>query len=228
MISVVIADDLPLVRNGIRAVLEAEDDIAVVAEAGNGLEAAELAATHRADVVLMDVQMPEHDGLAGLEAIRARDLPAAVLMLTLYDLDDYVAGALRAGAAGFLLKTSAPTEITAAVREAQAGRLTFSRTVSERLVDAYLHRPEGTADTLAPLIARLSDRELEVWRAMSEGLSNAEISARLYLSEATVKTYVTRLLTKLEVRNRVQAVVLGFRSGLAEADLPRPRPSTEG
>lgn len=228
MISVVIADDLPLVRNGIRAVLEAEHDIVVVAEADNGLDAADLAATHQADVVLMDVQMPDHDGLAGLEAIRARDLPAAVLMLTLYDLDDYVTGALRAGAAGFLLKTSAPAEITSAVREAHAGRLAFSRTVSDRLVDAYLHRPHEPADALASLIERLSERELEVWRAMSEGLSNAEISARLHLSEATVKTYVTRLLTKLEVRDRVQAVVLGFRSGLAEAELPQPRPSAEG
>ncbi|WP_235735043.1 response regulator [Nocardioides alcanivorans] len=230
MISVVVADDHPLVRNGIRAVLEAEHDISVTAEAANGLEAADLAAHHDVDVVLMDVEMPTHDGLSGLHHIRQRKLRAAVLMLTLYDLDDYVTGALRAGADGFLLKTSPPEEITAAVRDAHAGRLVFSRPVGERLVDAYLQRPDSPQAALAHLLGRLSQRELEVWRALSEGLSNAEISRRLHLSEATVKTYVTRLLGKLEVRDRVQAVVLGFQSGLhLEAPTPpHPRPSSEG
>lgn len=227
MISVVVADDLLLVRNGIRAVLEAESDIRVCAEAANGLEAADLAARHDADVVLMDVEMPGGDGLAGLGAIRQRNLRAAVVMLTLYDLDDYVAGALSSGASGFLLKTSAPDEIAAGVRDAHAGRLVFSRQVGDRLVDAYLNRSTGTRPPLAHLVARLSARELEVWHALSEGLSNAEISARLHLSEATVKTYVTRLLTKLGVRDRVQAVVLGFQCGL-HADVPAPRPSSEG
>lgn len=228
MISVVVADDLPLVRNGIRAVLEAESDINVVAEAAHGLEAAALAEAHDADVVLMDMEMPDHDGLSGLHRIRQRGLRAAVLMLTLYDLDDYVAGALRAGATGFLLKTSPPEEITAAVREAYAGRLAFSRAVGERLVDAYLDHPSSTPAETQHLLERLSSRELEVWHALSEGLSNAEISARLHLSEATVKTYVTRLLGKLGVRDRVQAVVLGFRSGLAQASVPSPRVSSEG
>lgn len=213
MISVVIADDLPLVRSGIRAVLEAEPDIAVVAEADHGLHAAELADRHDADVVLMDVEMPEHDGLQGLHLIRDRGARAAVLMLTLYDLDDYVAGALRAGATGFLLKTSPPEEITAAVHDASAGRLVFSRAIGDRLVQAYLDNPT-TPPRTQQLLERLSGREIEVWHALSEGLSNAEISTRLHLSEATVKTYVTRLLAKLEVRDRVQAVVLGFHSGL--------------
>ncbi|QIX27028.1 response regulator transcription factor [Nocardioides sp. JQ2195] len=228
MISVVVADDLPLVRNGIRSILEAEADIAVVAEAEHGLRAAELAARHDADVVLMDLEMPAHDGLAGLHRIREQRLRAAVLMLTLYDLDDHVAGALRSGADGYLLKTSPPEEITAAVRDAYAGRLVFSRPVGERLVDAYLQGSTAPAPSARHLVERLSDRELEVWHALSEGLSNAEISARLHLSEATVKTYVTRLLTKLEVRDRVQAVVLGFQSGLHQAAVPRPRPSSQG
>ncbi len=223
MISVVVADDHSLVRNGIRAVLETEPDITVAAEASNGLEAAELAAQHAVDGVLMDVEMPRHDGIAGLRRIRDQKLRAAVLMLTLYDLDEHVTGALEAGANGFLLKTSPPDEITTAVRDAYAGRLVFSRPVGERLVDAYLKRPDAPQPALNQLLDRLSARELEVWHAISEGLSNAEISARLHLSEATVKTYVTRLLTKLEVRDRVQAVVLGFRSGLH-----RETPSSEG
>lgn len=214
MINVVVADDLPLIRSGIRTVLDAEPDITVVAEAEHGLRAADLAAEHNADVVLMDVQMPGHDGLAGLASIQERRLPAAVLMLTLYDLDEYVTGALRAGAAGFLLKTSSPEEIAAAVRDAHAGRLVFSRVVSERLVESYVNRPEPQADELRTIVARLSERELEVWQALAEGLSNAEISRRMHLSEATVKTYVTRLLAKLEVRDRVQAVVLAFQTGL--------------
>ncbi|KRF11417.1 hypothetical protein ASG90_16840 [Nocardioides sp. Soil797] len=228
MISVVVADDLPLVRNGIRSILEATDDITVAAEAENGLRAAELAAHHDADVVLMDVEMPDHDGLAGLHRIRTDQLRAAVLMLTLYDLDDYVAGALRAGADGFLLKTSPPEEITAAVRDAYAGRLVFSRPVGQRLVDAYLQGSTAAPAGANDLVERLSARELEVWHALGDGLSNAEISARLHLSEATVKTYVTRLLTKLEVRDRVQAVVLGHQIGLSRSAVPHPRPSSEG
>lgn len=228
MISVVVADDLPLVRNGIRSILEASGDISVAAEAENGLRAAELAARHDVDVVLMDVEMPDHDGMAGLRRIRTEQLRAAVLMLTLYDLDEYVAGALRAGADGFLLKTSAPEEITAAVRDANAGRLVFSRPVGQRLVDAYLKGSGAAPDAAGRLVARLSARELEVWHALGDGLSNAEISARLHLSEATVKTYVTRLLTKLEVRDRVQAVVLGHQVGLQHLPVPQPRPSTEG
>ncbi len=223
IIDVVVADDLPLVRNGIRAVLEAEPDIRVVAEAEHGLQAAELAEVHRAHVVLMDVEMPGHDGLAGLSAIRERGLPAAVVMLTLYDLDVHVTGALRAGAAGFLLKTSAPEEIVAAVRAARSGRRAFSPEVDSRLVDAYLERPDPVTAALADLVGRLSERELEVWQALAEGLSNAEVAALLHLSEATVKTYVTRLLTKLEVRDRVQAVVLAYRTGLVTGS-----PSSEG
>lgn len=225
MISVVVADDHPLVRNGIRAVLEAEDGIVVRAEAEDGLRAAELAALHDVDVVLMDIEMPGHDGLAGLELIRARRLRAAVLMLTLHDLDEYVDRALRAGAGGFLLKTSPPDEITAAVHDVAAGRLVFSRSVSDRLVHAYLARPDASHPTRDELVGRLSGRELEVWQALSDGLSNSEISTRLHLSEATVKTYVTRLLTKLGVRDRVQAVILGFRTGLHLRDRD---PSSEG
>jgi len=223
MISVVVADDHPLVRNGVRAVLEVEDDIVVVAEAEDGRAAAELAARHDADVVLMDVEMPGCGGLEGLDLVAGLSPRTAVVMLTLYDLEEYVEAALRGGAAGFVLKTGAPQELVSAVRTASRGGLTFSRAVTERMVEAYLERPTDAAPRLQELTEALSERELEVWTALSDGLSNAEISARLHLSEATVKTYVTRLFTKLQVRDRVQAVVLAFQSGLVGGE-----PSSEG
>lgn len=221
MIRVVVADDHPLVRNGIRAVLEAEADIEVVAEAEDGWVAANQARAHDADVVLLDVQMPGHDGLAGLARLQELGSRAHALMLTLYDLDDYVAEALRQGARGFLLKTGPPDELTAAVRAVHAGRMAFTQAVGERLVDAYLHRPRAAQTRLAQLRGRLSAREFDVWVALCDGLSNAEISQRLHLSEATVKTYVTRLLAKLEVRDRVQAVVLAMRNGLHHSEIIR-------
>ncbi|WP_067437924.1 response regulator [Nocardioides jensenii] len=212
MSRVVIADDQDLIRAGLRAIIEAEPDLLVVGEAANGREAARAAVEHRADVVLMDVQMPDHDGLAGVTAVRRARPEAAVVMLTMYDLDDYVLGALRAGARGFLLKTTPPGELTAAIRDAAAGRHVFAASVTSRLVTAYVGRTPP-ADRGRGAIDTLTQREGEVYRAMARGLSNAEIGADLHLSEATVKTYVTRVFAKLGVRDRVQAVILAFESG---------------
>ena len=213
MITVVIADDQDLVRAGLRSILENEADITVVAEASDGAAAAAAAERHRADVVLMDLQMPGAGGLEGLAQLRRRGIGARVLVLTMYDVDDYVEQALRSGAQGFLLKTAGPGELVTAVRDTHAGRRVFAPSVIGRLVDAFLRQP-ATTDAVPERLRELSRRELEVLRAIAEGLSNAEIGQRLYLTEATVKTYVTRLLGKLGVRDRVQAAILAYRAGL--------------
>lgn len=213
MIRVVIADDQDLIRAGLRAILEAEDDIEVVAEAGSGAAAARAAAEHRADIVLMDVQMPGTDGIAGTEAVLRARPRARVLVLTMFDLDEYVFGALRAGASGFLLKTTPPAELAAGIRACHRGDLLFAPTVTRRLVETYVRRPPPTGDVPARL-AGLTDREVDVLRALARGLSNAEIAAELYLGEATVKTHVTRILAKLGLRDRVQAVVVAYECGL--------------
>ncbi|WGX95187.1 response regulator transcription factor [Nocardioides sp. L-11A] len=230
-IKVVLADDQALVRSGVRAILEADDDIEVVAEAEDGVTAARLALAHDADVVLMDVQMPGSDGLEGLTRYQDDGGRAGVVMLTLYDLDEHVDRALRAGASGFLLKTASPAELTAAVRDAAAGRAVFASSVTDRLVRAYRalepQRALSAAAGRPPApFDELSIREREVLRAMCDGLSNAEIADLLFLSETTVKTYVTRMLAKLGVRDRVQAVVLAHRAGLHH--LATPGMSSEG
>jgi DNA-binding NarL/FixJ family response regulator len=212
-IRVVLADDQGLVRGGLRAILEAEDDIAVVAEAADGAAAAGAAVAHEADIVLMDVQMPGVDGLEGTrQVVRARP-QARVLVLTTFDLDEYVFAALRAGASGFLLKTTDPADLAAAVRACCSGDLLFAPTVTRRLVEAYVSRPPSV-DGVPPRLQALTERELDVLRAIARGLSNAEIAAELFLGEATVRTHVTRILAKLGLRDRVQAVVLAYESGL--------------
>ncbi|NLF04400.1 MAG: response regulator transcription factor [Actinomycetales bacterium] len=218
MIRIVVADDQDLIRAGLRAILEAEPDLEVVGEARDGLEAARLARTHEADVVLMDVQMPGTDGLDGIAAVAAARPEARVVVLTMYDVDDYVFLALQAGASGFLLKTTPPDRLTAAVRDAHEGRRIFAPSVVDRLVRTFVSRPTASTGTPAALRA-LTERELEVFRAIARGLSNAEISAELFLSEATVKTYVTRILAKLALRDRVQAVILAYECG-AVGDAP--------
>ena len=213
-IRVVICDDQHLIRGGLRAIVDAEPDLSVVAEASDGASAATAAASSRADVVLMDVQMPGVDGIAGVGLVIAARPEARVLMLTMFDLDEYVFEALRAGASGFLLKTSPPAELAAAIRACHAGEMMFAASVTRRLVDAYVRHAPAT-NGLSPRLAALTDRELEVFLAISRGLSNAEIGAELFMGEATVKTHVTRILAKLELRDRVQAVVLAYECGVA-------------
>ena len=213
MIRVVLADDQDLVRGGLRAILDAEDDITVVAEAADGVAAARAASEHAADVVLMDLEMPGADGLEGTRRVLQARPECRVLILTMFDLDEYLFGALRAGASGFLLKTTPPGELAAGVRACHSGDLLFAPTVTRRLVEAYVRRPPAT-EGVPQALAGLTDRELDVLRAIARGLSNAEIAGELFLSEATVKTHVTRILWKLGLRDRVQAVVAAYEHGL--------------
>ncbi|GAA0457141.1 DNA-binding response regulator [Actinoplanes capillaceus] len=212
---VVIADDQALVRAGFRMILTAEG-IDVVAEAVNGLEAVEAVRRTRPDVVLMDIRMPDLDGLEATRRIVAdSDADPRVLMLTTFDLDHYVYDALTAGASGFLLKDVTPEHLVAAVRMVRSGDALLAPAITRRLVERFAGRP-AAAPVQARDLETLTPREVEVLRLLAEGLSNAELAARLYLSEATVKTHVARILAKLSLRDRVQAVVLAYRSGLVE------------
>jgi DNA-binding NarL/FixJ family response regulator len=226
-IRVLVVDDQALVRNGFAVILDAEPDITVVGEAADGAEAIDAAATLRPDVVLMDVRMPGMDGIAATAAICART-PARVLMLTTYDLDQHVYDALRAGASGFLLKTMRGRDLVDAVRVIAAGEALLAPTVTRRLIAEVVGRstpawdgpPDhaGRSGSAAPgSLAGLSPRETDTLRALARGLSNAEIAAELYVTEHTVKTHVSNLLTKLGLRDRVQAVVLAYESGLVVA-----------
>ncbi len=216
-IRVVVADDQELIRAGLVAILGAEPDLEVVGEAGDGAEAAAVARAGEADVVLMDVQMPGTDGIAGVRAVTGGRPQAKVVMLTMFDLDEYVFGALRAGASGFLLKTTPPQELTAAIRATHRGDLLFAPTITRRLVASYVSRTPSTRGVPAAL-ASLTSRELDVFKEMAKGSSNAEIGAALYLGEATVKTHVTRILAKCGLRDRVHAVVLAYECGIAGQD----------
>ena len=214
---VVLADDQALVRSGFRMILDAEADIEVVGEAGNGDEAASLVQRLEPDVVLMDVRMPEVDGIEGTRRIVASGSDARVVVLTTYDADDYVFAALRAGASGFLLKDVRPLELIEAIRVIARGDALLAPTVTRRLLDRLTDSlPE--AETPPIDLGMLTERELEVLRLVALGLSNAEISARLVVTEATVKTHVSSVLRKLRLRDRVQAVVLAY-----DARLVRPR-----
>jgi DNA-binding NarL/FixJ family response regulator len=210
VIRVVIADDQPLVRTGLRMILAAEPDIEVVAEATDGREAIAAAERERPDVVLMDVRMPEVDGIEATRAVTALDQPPRVLVLTTFDLDEVVYDALRAGASGFLLKDAPEERLTTAIRVVADGGSLFAPSVTRRLIEEFARRPTApTAD-----LSGLTERENEVLRLVARGLSNAEIGATLFVTENTVKTHVARLLMKLGVRDRVQAVVLAYESGL--------------
>lgn len=213
MIRVLVVDDDPLVRVGLAAVLGAGEDIEVIGEAGDG--AAALAAVERLapDLVLMDIRMPGMDGLAATEAVRSRPAGPAVIVLTTFDADEYILRALRAGANGFLLKDTPPLEILAAVRRVAAGGSTLSPSVVARLIDHVRgvesgHERADRARRAGAVLDRLSGREREVAMAVAEGRSNAEIGAELFMSVATVKAYVSRILTKLECANRVQVAIL--------------------
>ena len=218
-ISVLLADDQPLLRRGFRMILEAETDLIVVAEASDGEEAVELACRHAPDVVLMDIRMPGTDGIEATRCITAADARVRVLVLTTFDLDEYAFGALRAGASGFLLKDVRPAELVAAIRTVAAGDAVVSPRVTRRLLEEYaqvLPLPEAQREQAYPQLSALTEREREVLVAVAQGLSNTEIAASLYVSEATVKSHVGRILAKLGLRDRVQAVVFAFQSGLVK------------
>ena len=213
-VRVLVVDDQAMVRAGLHMLLDGEPDIEVVAQAANGREAVAQAARFRPDVVLMDIRMPEVDGLEATRRIMAADHAARVLVLTTFDLDEYVYDALRAGASGFVLKDDPPEQLIAAVRTVAAGDALLSPAVTRRVIERFsrVHRepPPGG-------VASLTQRELEVYRLITEGLSNAEIGRALFISDTTVKTHVTRLLQKLQLRDRAQAIVVAYRSGLFEA-----------
>lgn len=215
-IGVVIVDDQALLRGGFRVLVDAAPDMTVLGEAGDGLEAVELVQRTRPDVVLMDVRMP---GLDGIEATRRitdpqLGLDARVVILTTFDLDDYVFGALRAGASGFLLKDTSPEDLLAAIRVVAEGQGLLAPSVTRRLIQEFAQRPEPAPDTSARLDV-LTEREREVLVEVARGLSNAEIAEELHMSTATAKTHVSRLLMKLDVRDRTQLVVLAYETGLA-------------
>ena len=213
MIRVVIADDQELVREGLRMMLEAEHDIEVVGEASDGAAALNAARTHDPDVVLMDVRMPGLDGIEATARLTAANARARVLVLTTFDLDEYVYRAMKAGASGFLLKDATRDKLAAAVRTVASGEALLAPAITRRLLEDFCQRPPPSA-SLPPGAGDLSPRELEVLGLLAQGLSNAEIAAKLFLSDATVKSHVARILNKLDLRDRVQAVVFAYESGL--------------
>jgi DNA-binding NarL/FixJ family response regulator len=215
VIRVLIADDQALVRAGFRMILDAEDDLEVVGEATDGVEAVTAAAQHAPDVVLMDIRMPELDGIeATRRIVAAAGEDTRVLMLTTFDLNEYVYEALRAGASGFLLKDTPPERLADGIRTIAAGESLLAPSITRRLIEEFSR--EKTAEREPPPgLDELTERELEVFKLMARGMSNAELAAHLVVSETTVKTHVARVLMKLGVRDRVQAVVLAYESGVA-------------
>ena len=228
-VRIVLADDQALLRKGFRMILEAEEGFEIVGEAADGEDAVRLVALYEPDVVLMDVRMPGLDGIEATRTIATSGAPSRVLILTTFDLDEYAFSALRAGASGFVLKDVPPAELAAAIRTVARGDAVVSPRITRRLLEEYAHQlPDGSHPAAAaagaeehPALAGLTEREREVLLAVADGLSNAEIADRLFVSEATVKSHVGRLLAKLGLRDRVQAVVFAFQSGLVE-----PTPDT--
>jgi DNA-binding NarL/FixJ family response regulator len=212
-VRVLVADDQSLVRAGFRMLLAGQDDIEVVAEASNGLEAVDKAARFRPTVVLMDIRMPELDGLEATRRILAADPTARVLILTTFDLDEYVYEALRAGASGFVLKDDPPEQLLAAIRVVAGGEALLSPAITKRVIKQFARIPHPSPPDQ---LRELTEREVDVFRLVARGRSNAEIASELYISETTVKTHVTHILQKLGLRDRVQAVVLAYESGLVD------------
>jgi DNA-binding NarL/FixJ family response regulator len=217
-IRVLVADDQSMVRAGFRMLLAGEEDIDVVAEASNGLEAVDKANRFHPDVILMDIRMPELDGLEATRRILAANNGARILVLTTFDLDEYVYEALRAGASGFVLKDDPPEQLLDAVRVVAGGDALLSPTITKRVIRQFTRIPRPTPPKA---FDDLSDREQDVFRLIARGLSNAEIGKELFISETTVKTHITHILQKLDLRDRVQAVVLAYQTGLFE---PEPLP----
>jgi DNA-binding NarL/FixJ family response regulator len=214
-IRVLVADDQSMVRAGFRMLLSGEEDIEVVAEARDGLEAVDKAARFDPTVVLMDIRMPELDGLEATRRILAADDAARILILTTFDLDEYVYEALRAGASGFVLKDDPPEQLLAAIRTVAGGEALLSPAITRRVIKQFTRIPDPSPP---PELDELTERELDVFRLIARGLSNAEIGQELYISETTVKTHITHVLQKLGLRDRVQAVVLAYQSGVAGPD----------
>ncbi len=216
-VRVLIVDDQVLVRTGFRMILEAEPDLEVVGEASDGREAIEQARRLEPDVVLMDVRMPEIDGIeATRQLLDGGSLSSKVVMLTTFDMDEYVYEALRAGASGFLLKDVPPEQLVAGIRAVASGDALLAPSVTRRVIEEFVRRPPDSVRTAPAKVGDLTARELEVLRLIARGLSNAEIAAALFVSETTVKTHVAHVLMKLELRDRVQAVVLAYESGLVQ------------
>ena len=225
MISVLLVDDHSLIRMGFRLVLEGETDIEVVGEAADGAAAVAMCSALRPDVVLMDVRMPGHDGIEATRDIVAAGLPCKVLILTTFDLDDYVYAGLRAGASGFLLKDTQPASLVAAIRTIATGDAVLAPTATTRLVRKFAASPPTAAPSSHPaaqLRNALTSREQDVFSHIAAGMSNSEIAASLFLSEGTVKIHVGRILAKLGLRDRVQAVVLAYESRLVVPGAPPP------
>ena len=210
-VRVLLVDDHAMLRAGLASVLGSDDEIEVVGEAGDGAAAVAEARRTRPDVVLMDIEMPGVDGITAISRLAQTAPETRALVLTTFDVDDYVLGALRAGAAGFLLQTTPPRELIRAVKDCAAGGSALGPTVVGRLVASYV----GQRPAVVPQLEQLTERELEVLRVMARGLSNLEIAAELHLTENTVRTHVAHILRKLQVRDRVQAVILAHRARLA-------------
>jgi DNA-binding NarL/FixJ family response regulator len=217
MIRVLVADDQALVRDGFRMILDEQEDIEVVGEAADGLEAVARARELRPNLVLMDVRMPGRDGLEATREL-LRELPEThVLILTTFDLNEYVYEAMRAGASGFLLKDVPRRQLIEGVRTVAAGEALLAPAITRRLIEQFVKRPPASVRALPPQLESLTAREFEVLKFVARGRSNTEIAGELYISEATVKTHVGHVLAKLDLRDRVQAVVFGYESGLVEA-----------
>jgi DNA-binding NarL/FixJ family response regulator len=218
-IRVLVADDQSMVRAGFRMLLSGEEDIEVVAEASNGLEAVDKAARFGPTVVLMDIRMPELDGLEATRQIIATDDTARILILTTFDLDEYVYEALRAGASGFVLKDDPPEQLLAAIRTVAGGDALLSPAITKRVIKQFMRIPQRTP---SKKLDDLTEREFDVFRLIARGLSNVEIGRELYISDTTVKTHITHILQKLDLRDRVQAVVLAYETGLFDKGTPPP------
>jgi DNA-binding NarL/FixJ family response regulator len=215
MIRVLVADDQAMVRAGFRMILDAEPDIEIVAEAGDGAEAVELASRYTTDVVIMDIRMPKLDGIEATRRLLDRTESTHVLMLTTFDLNEYVYEALRAGASGFLLKDAPPERLVEAIRVVASGEALLAPSITRRVIEEFARRPPRR-DGLPAELGDLTAREVEVLGLVARGRSNAEIAKELFLGETTVKTHVARILQKLRLRDRVQAVVLAYETGLIE------------